>query len=73
MGKDLVPGDFRLTEGLRTLKWPFISVFNSGARGPPRRFGGILHTLYLARLCVCVCVCLCVSVFVGVTQDGEEN
>ena len=81
VGKDLVPGDFRLTEGLRTFKWPSITVFDSDTRGPPRATGGFFQTLCRACLAVClwlcvgssVCVCVCVCVCVRYTQVGEKD
>ena len=36
VGKNLVPGNSRLTEALRTPKWPYISTFHSDAPGISR-------------------------------------
>ena len=74
VGKDLVAGDFRLTEGLRTSKWPLISVFDSVAQGSPRATGGILQTLYRAcPLSVCVLWVVFGFLFVFLSHRLEKN
>ena len=61
VGKDLVPGKFRLTEGLRTTKWPYISNFHSDGRDHSRGTEGILEILSYASLSLSLSLCVCVK------------